>query len=130
MLSDKDYVALSNFRFELGRFLRFSEQASRAAGITPTQYLLLLHVRGHPGPGTVSVGELAQRLQASPHGTTALIERSRKAGLVLKRRGARDRRRSEVLLTPRGLRLVEQVATQHRRQLQSIRNVFQVRHVS
>ena len=35
MLSKQDYVVLSNFRFHLARFLRFSETASRAAGFTP-----------------------------------------------------------------------------------------------
>jgi DNA-binding MarR family transcriptional regulator len=119
VLKQRDYVALSNFRVELARFLRFSEQASRAAGITPTQYLLLLHIRGHAGRDPVCVGELAERLQASPHGTTALIERSMRTGLVTKRRSTLDRRRTEVFLTPQGARLVARVASEHRRQLKT-----------
>jgi hypothetical protein len=45
-VTDKQYAALSNFRFHLAKFLRFSQRAARSAGIMPAQYLLLLH--GHP----------------------------------------------------------------------------------
>ncbi|MBS0365480.1 MAG: winged helix-turn-helix transcriptional regulator [Proteobacteria bacterium] len=127
MLTRSDYISLSDFRYQLARFLGFSERASRAAGITPTQYLLLLHIRGHAAGAAPGVGELAQRLQASPHGTTALIERCRKAGLVDKRPGAHDRRRAEVLLTARGRRLVERVAARHRPQLTQLHDVFRLR---
>lgn len=125
-----DYRALSTFRFELARFLRFSEQTCRRAGLTPTQYLLMLHIRGRAGRVPASVGQLALRLQASPHGTTALIARSIRSGLVGKRRSSQDRRRSEVFLTPRGLRLLLRVATRHRAQLRSFKEVFRVAHIS
>ena len=130
MLSTRHYVALSDFRFQLAQFLRFSEQVSRAAGVPPTQYLLLLHIRGFAGPVGASVGELATRLQSSPHGTAALIERCVAARLVRKHRGQPDRRRVQVSLTPRGQRLVAHIASRHRRQLQSLRGVFRVPHVS
>jgi DNA-binding MarR family transcriptional regulator len=118
-----DYVALSNFRYELAQFLSFSGRASRAAGITPTQYLLLLHIRGNAGRIPLAVGDLAERLQASSHGTTALIERCMKADLVKKRPGTRDRRSMQVLLTARGKRLVARVAAQHRTQLGQLRQL-------
>jgi DNA-binding MarR family transcriptional regulator len=130
MLVTQQYVALSNFRSELARFLRFSEGAARAAGITPTQYLLLLHVRGYPGPERATVGELAARLQASAHGTAALISRCVALGLVSKRRRDTDARRVEVHLTAHARRLVERIAVRHRDELQSLREVFQVSHVS
>ncbi len=130
VLSKRQYVALSNFRFQLARFLRFSELASRAAGITPKQYLLLLHIRGFHGRESASVGELAQRLQSSPHGTVALIERCLASGLVRKRRCVEDRRRVEVRLTARACKLVERIATRHRDELKALRGVFRVAHVS
>jgi DNA-binding MarR family transcriptional regulator len=130
MLPKQQYVALSNFRSELARFLRFSERASRAAGITPTQYLLLLHVRGFPGREWGTVGELAARLHASAHGTVALINRCRDAGLVDKRRGGGDARQVEVHLTARGKQLVERIALRHQEQLQSLAEVLRVAHVS
>jgi hypothetical protein len=45
------------------RFVRFSERAAQGEGITPQQYLLLLHVKGLPGRAWALVGELAERLQ-------------------------------------------------------------------
>ena len=55
----QQYLALSEFRFRLAEFLHFSESAAQAAGITPAQYLLLLHLRGFPGREWGTVGELA-----------------------------------------------------------------------
>ena len=43
-LTKKEFETLSEFRYRLRRFLRFSEQVTRRNGITPLQYLLLLHV--------------------------------------------------------------------------------------
>ena len=130
LISDAQYRALSRFRSTLAGFLRFSERAARGAGITPTQYLLLLHIRGAPGRMWATVGELAVRLHASPHGTTALVGRCCAAGLVTKRRSARDSRRVEVRLTPRALKLVARVAIRHREELLKLREVFHVAHVS
>ena len=131
MLTKQQFVALSNFRFQLTRFHRFSEHAAHLAGITPTQYLLLLHIRGYAGRDWAAVGELAERLQSSPHGTAALIQRCIAAGLVKKRRSREDARRMEVHLTARALKLVDKIAAQHRDELQSLRNIFQVMtHVS
>jgi hypothetical protein len=39
---------LAAFRFELRKFIAFSEQAARDAGIEPQQHQLLLAVRGMP----------------------------------------------------------------------------------
>ncbi len=130
MLSKQQYIALSNFRSQLARFLRFSERAARNAGITPTQYLLLLHIRGFAGREWATVGDLAQRLQASPHGTAALVNRCVALRLVGKRRNEEDARRIEVHLTDRGRRLAERIARRHRDELQSLRDVFRVTRVS
>jgi DNA-binding MarR family transcriptional regulator len=130
MLAKQQFVALSNFRTELARFLRFSERAARAAGITPTQYLLLLHVRGFQDREWVTVGELASRLQGSAHGTVALINRCVALGLVSKHRSDEDARRVEVHLTARAQALVERIAVRHHDELQSLRSVFRVAHVS
>ncbi len=130
MLPNLQYVALSDFRYELARFLRFSERASRDAGITPTQYLLLLHIRGFPDREWATVGELAERLQASSHGTVALTNRCVTAGLVNKYRSDGDARQVEVHLTARGKKLVEHIARRHHEELQSLHEVFRVAHVS
>ncbi len=130
MLAKQQFIALSNFRSELARFLRFSEQAARTAGITPAQYQLLLHIRGFPGREWATVGELAARLQASSHGTGALINRCVALGLASKHRSNGDARQVEVHLTARARQLVERIALQHHEELQSLRDVFRVAHVS
>lgn len=128
-LPKREYVALSDFRFQLARFLRFSEGASRAAGITPRQYLLLLHVCGMHGRDWASVGELALRLQSSAHGTVGLVNRCIAGRMVSKHRSEEDARRVEVHLTPRGRNLVARIAARHMTELRSLRQVFQVSHV-
>ena len=130
MISPKVFAALSEFRFQLARFQRFSVAAARGAGLTQTQYLLLLHIKGYAGRDWATVGELAQRLQASPHGTAALVGRCVALGLVSKVRSREDGRRVEVHLTRRGERLVGRVATLHRNELRSLRKVIRVAHVS
>jgi DNA-binding MarR family transcriptional regulator len=118
-LGKKDFETLSEFRYRLRRFLRFSEQVTRKNGITPLQYLLLLHIKGFPGRSWATVGELAERLQAQHHGTVALISRCESLGWVERRQGQPDRRAVEVHLTPEGEHIAEKMVRLHRDELLS-----------
>ncbi|MBI5898893.1 MAG: MarR family transcriptional regulator [Rhodocyclales bacterium] len=118
-LGKKDFETLSEFRYRLRRFLRFSEQVTRKNGITPLQYLLLLHIKGFPGRSWATVGELAERLQAQHHGTVALISRCESLGWVERRQGQVDRRAVEVHLTSEGERIAEKMVRLHRDELLS-----------
>ncbi len=118
-LDKKDFETLSEFRFRLRRFLRFSEQVTRRNGITPLQYLLLLHIKGFPGREWATVGELAERLQAAHHGTVALISRCESLGWVERRQGQADRRAVEVHLTADGERIADKMVRLHRDELLS-----------
>ncbi|HSW18489.1 MAG TPA: MarR family winged helix-turn-helix transcriptional regulator [Ramlibacter sp.] len=111
-LEKEHYEHLSQFRYQLRRFLRVSEDLARAEGITALQYQLLLHVRGNPGREWASIGELAERLQAQPHGVVALVTRCEEAGLLQRRPSEHDRRVVEVHLTTPGRRILERVARQ------------------
>ena len=113
-LTRKEFETLSEFRYRLRRFLRFSEQVTRRNGITPLQYLLLLHVKGFPDRNQATVGDLAERLQAQHHGVVALISRCEKLGWVERRQGQTDRRAVEVHLTASGERMVGRMAQLHR----------------
>ena len=75
-LSDDGYKALASFRYGLRRFLHFSEEAARAAGLTPAQHQLLLAVRGHDGEGPPTIGEVAEHLQLKVHSTGELVGRT------------------------------------------------------
>lgn len=119
-------MALSEFRYQMRRFERFSENAAQAEGITPLQYLLLLHIKGFAGRDWATVGELAERLQAQQHGVVALLGRSEAAGLVQRRPHAQDRRRVEVHLLPAGEAVLLRLAAIHRAELQSLHGVFTV----
>lgn len=129
-LDKKQYEALSEFRYQLRRFLHFSETAARAEGITPLQYLLMLHVRGFPGRDWASVGELAERLQLQHHGVVALLQRCEEGDLVVRRKSETDRRRVEVHLSARGGRILEHLAGMHEAELRSLQGTFRVARIT
>lgn len=99
-LGKADFTTLSEFRYQMRRFERFSDDVIQTHGITPLQYLLLLHIKGYPGRDWATVGELAERLQAKPHGVVALVTRCETARLVQRRHSSTDRRRVEIHLLP------------------------------
>lgn len=119
-MKKQDFEALSEFRYRMRRFLRFSEALLLREAITPLQYLLLLHLKGYPGRDWASVGELAERLQAQHHGVVALVSRCEKLALVKRRASTEDRRRVEIHLTAKGARQVERLARLHRDELTSM----------
>lgn len=125
-LNKKEFEALAEFRFQWRRFERFSETAIQARGITPLQYLLLLHIKGFPGRDYANVGELADRLQAMPHGVAALISRCEANGLVSRRQSEVDRRQVEVRLLPAGEELLQKLASLHRKELRTLNGVFPI----
>lgn len=114
----------SQFRYELRRFLRFGEEAARAAGVTDVQYHLMLHTQAFPGRDWASIGELAERLQTQPHGVAALVSRCEEAGFVRRQPNKEDGRLVEVHLTAKGRRCVERLAAQHKAQLGALAAVI------
>lgn len=125
-LSKRDFEALSDFRYQIRKFERFSEEVTRQHGLTPLQYLLLLHVKGYPARDWATVGELAERLQTQQHGVVALISRCEKLGLVERRRSTDDRRRIEIRLRKDGEEVINKLARLHRTELLSLRGRFVV----
>jgi DNA-binding MarR family transcriptional regulator len=125
-LTKSDFAALSEFRYQMRRYERFSENAVQQEGITPLQYLLLLHVKGFPGREWATVGELAERLQAKQHGVVALVSRCEAGGLVERRANAEDRRRVEVHLLPAGEAILAHLAAIHRAELRALQGVFTI----
>jgi DNA-binding MarR family transcriptional regulator len=125
-MSKTDFETLANFRYQLRRFLRFSEEVTRRSGVTPLQYQLMLQIKGFPGREWASVAELAERLQAKHHGVVALISRCEEAGLVKRSASRSDQRRVEVQLTTEGEQCLEQLARLHRDELQSVKGGFAV----
>ena len=108
---------LSQFRYQLRLFLRFSEKAARAAGITPQQHQLMLGVAGFTGRGWATISELAEFLQERHNAVVTLVSRASRAHLVRKKAVARDHRLIRVELTPAGRAVLMKLAGLHRREL-------------
>ncbi|OAJ56918.1 MarR family transcriptional regulator [Paraburkholderia ginsengiterrae] len=125
-LKKTDFEQLSEFRYQMRRFERFSEQAAQSEGITPLQYLLLLHIKGYPDRDWATVGELAERLQAQHHGVVALVSRCEALNLVRRQVSETDRRQVEVHLEKAGERVLERLAELHRAELKSLEGAFQI----
>ena len=109
-ITDTDYRSLAEVRYQIRRFLHFSEQAARATGLEPQQHQLLLAVRGHGRP---SIGVLAERLQIQHHSAVEAVDRLVERGLVLRSRAPSDRRQVLVQLTPRGEAELEKLTACH-----------------
>ncbi|GAB7549896.1 MarR family winged helix-turn-helix transcriptional regulator [Cupriavidus sp. 8B] len=125
-VTKQNFEALSEFRYELRRYLRFSEIAARAEGITLMQYLLLLHIKGFRDRDWATIGELAERLQAAPNGVVALVSRCEAAGLVARLQSDADHRQVEVHLRAPGERRLMYLATLHKIELKSLGSIFKI----
>jgi DNA-binding MarR family transcriptional regulator len=101
-ISLDDYRALAEFRYQIRRFLRSSEEAAYSAGLEPQQHQLLLAIKGLPEGRKATIGELAERLQLRHHSTVELIDRLVKRELVVRQRDEEDQRRVLVSLTSQG----------------------------
>jgi DNA-binding MarR family transcriptional regulator len=119
-LKKSEYEALAAFRYELRKFMHFSETAAQAAGITPQQHQALLAIKGFPGRDRITVGELAERLQLRHHSVVGLIDRLVLEGLVARVQSASDRRQVLVCLSRQGEKMLEKLSHIHRTQLKRL----------
>jgi len=118
-ISIADYQALAEFRYQIRRFLRFSEQAARATGLVPQQYQFLLALKGLPNGRKATISELAERLQIKHHSTVELIDRLVERDFIQRSRDDPDQRRVIIHLTPYGEELLKKLSLLHRKELQS-----------
>jgi len=115
----QDFQALAEFRYNIRRFLRASEQILRPAGLKPQQYQLMLHIKGLPEGKQATIGEIAERLQIQHHSTVELADRMTARGLIKRKRAAEDRRQVCLELTPKGEKVLREMATLHREELRN-----------
>jgi DNA-binding MarR family transcriptional regulator len=108
-----NYKAMAEFRYQIRRFLRFSEETARAEGLEPQQYQLMLTIKGMADDVRPRIGEIAERLQIQHHSTVELVDRLARRGLIKRRRSDSDRREVMLELTPRGDKLVQEMALRH-----------------
>ena len=116
-LTTPDYQALAEFRHQIRRFLHFSEQAARRAGLEPRQHQLMLSLKGLPPGVRPSIGELAQRLLIEHHSAVELVNRLAKGGYVQRERDGEDRRAVLISLTRKGEKILRDLSLDHRAEL-------------
>jgi DNA-binding MarR family transcriptional regulator len=112
-ITKSQYEWLAALRGSLRRFQRFSQEAARAAGLTPQQHQALLAIKGSPGRDYLSVGELAESLQLRHHSAVGLADRLARRRLVRRTASTADRRRVELRLTREGEACIEQLSAAH-----------------
>lgn len=114
-----DYQSLAEFRYQIRRFVRFSEEAARKAGIEPRQHQLLLAIKGLPAADRPRIGVLAERLQIQHHSTVELANRLARGGYVRRVREHADRREVLLSLTAKGENVLQGLSLDHRTELRN-----------
>ena len=117
-LTLSDYQALAEFRYQIRKFLHFSERAVQAAGLERGQYQLMLAIKGLPEGVRPRIREIASRMQIQHHSAVELVNRLELGGYVRRERAQDDRREVLLALTQKGEKLLEELASHHHEELQ------------
>jgi DNA-binding MarR family transcriptional regulator len=115
-----EYAKLLGFRTALRRFLHWSEDEARAAGLMPAQHQLLLAIKGHPDAAAPTVGDLSDHLVLKHHSVVGLVDRAVSAGLVRRERDEQDHRVVRLLLTPLAEERIENLSRLHLEELRRL----------
>jgi len=118
-LTLSDYQALAEFRYQIRRFLHFSENAIKTAGLERGQYQLMLAIKGISAGVRPRVRELADQMQIRHHSAVELINRLEAGGYVRRKRAHDDRREVLLALTPKGERILAELALHHHDELRT-----------
>ena len=120
VLTGEQYAAIAGFRYELRRFLAFSEAVAMAEGLPPQQHQALLAIAGRSPDEPASVGYVAEHLLIAPHTAAELTTRMVEAGLLAKTPSMQDRRRMELTLTGKAMDLLGRLTQAHLEELRSL----------
>jgi DNA-binding MarR family transcriptional regulator len=112
-LTQADFEHLLELRTGLRRFLRWSEQQARTAGLTPTKHQLLLAIRGHSNPAGPTIGEIANYLVLRHHSAVELVDRAARERLVKRNPDATSKSVVRVTLTERGFEKLDALTEAH-----------------
>src|SRR5256885_13529659 len=118
-LSVADYQALAEFRYQIRKFLHFSDSAIEGAGLERSQYQLMLTIKGMPDGVRPRIRDIADRMLIQHHSAVEMIDRLETGGYVRRERGQNDRREVLLALTAKGERELGQLALHHHEELQN-----------
>ena len=117
-LSQGDYRALADFRYQIRRFLHFSEEAARVEGLEPQQHQMMLAIKALEDGGGPTIGQLADHLFIRHHSAVGLVDRLEDRQLVKRERASGgDRRQVAVRLTEDGEDKLRRLTRVHRGEL-------------
>jgi DNA-binding MarR family transcriptional regulator len=115
-----DYETIARFRYELRRFLAFSEIEATRAGLTAQQYQALMAIRGFSISGRVSIGDLARYMLIRHHTAVELVDRMAKLKVISRSTDPADGRRVLLALTGQGERRLRRLYQIHVHELRSM----------
>ena len=118
-LTSREFQALAEFRYQIRRFLRFSEDQARASGIEAQQHQLLLAIKGLPRGVKPTIGELASRMLIRHHSAVELVNRLAEHGAVQRVPAEEDHREFYVRLTKKGETLLHSLSVAHHDELRA-----------
>ena len=118
-ISNREYQARAEFRYQIRRFLRLSEQEARGAGLEPQQHQTLVALKGLPAGSKPTIGELAKRMLIQHHSAVELVDRLAQRGMLKRARSGPDRRLVYLSLTPKGEKVLARVSLRLRGELHS-----------
>lgn len=116
-LSEPEYLALGEFRYQLRRFLRHMEEATRILGVNPQQYQLVLAIKGLPGDVVPTISQLAERMQLNHNSMVELVDRCEENNLIRRNRSDSDRRQVTLSILPEGEVLLRKLGMAARQEL-------------
>lgn len=120
-----DFEHLLELRTGLRRFLRWSDDQAKAAGLTPAKHQLLLAIKGHPDPDGPTIGEIADYLVLRHHSAVGLVDRAVNEGLVKRTSDPISRSVVRVALTEDGAEKLDTLAESHIQELKHLAPTMQ-----
>ena len=123
-LSMAHYRGLAEFRYQIRRFVSFSERAARAAGLEPPQHQLMLAIYGLPPLKRANIPTLAERMCIEVEACPALAEGLLNRGMIRWAANPTDRREKLLALTEHGQQLLRNLTSLHRNQVLPVGPAF------
>jgi DNA-binding MarR family transcriptional regulator len=115
-----DYETLARFRYELRKFLAFSEIEANRSGLTAQQYQALMAIRGFSIREPMSIGDLARYMLVRHHTAVELVDRMVKLKVISRSPDPSDRRRVLLELTNEGERRLRRLYQIHVQELRTM----------
>jgi DNA-binding MarR family transcriptional regulator len=117
-LSRAEFQRLAEFRFQLRRFLHFSNAAAERAGLRPQQYQLLQCVYGMPEELAPTIANVAARMLLKHNSAVELVDRTIEQGWMRRSQDPMDQRCILLRLTPKGERALTSLGAYHLEELE------------